>query len=478
MRVFALFWAASISLFAQTFQTVVNFDNTNGSKPYAPLVQGTNGGLYGTTLSSADGYGTAFELGPGGFQSFGICPGQGCVGAHGPEGGLVQASNGNFYGTSVSGGTYGAGTVYAMTPGGTFKVLHSFDGTDGEAPESTLVEAADGSFYGTTTGGGAYGHGGTIFRITAGGELSTLYSFCAQSTCPEGYFSPGVVQASDGNFYGTAYLGGGECSIGSSDCGTVFRMTPSGELTVIYHFCALPGCPDGAYPGSTLVQASDGNLYGTTQGGGAENCTYEFGCGTLFRISLTGELTTLYTFCLQSGCEDGSSPEGLIQGTDGNLYGVTDVGGLKGGTAYGGGTIFRITLGGQLTTLHQFCQQTNCADGASPLGALVQDTDGTFYGTTSGGGDSKDGTVFSLSVGLAPFVESQTASGKVGTAVNILGTDLTGATSVTFNGVSANFAGRSSSLIQATVPVGATSGKIVVVTPKGTLVSRAVFSVL
>jgi uncharacterized repeat protein (TIGR03803 family) len=183
--------------------------------------------------------------------------------------------------------------------------------------------------------------------------------------------------------------------------------------------------------------------------------------------------TTLYSFCPQTSCTDGSSPNGLIQGTDGNLYGTT---------VYGGsacpfcGTVFKITLSGLLTTLHSFCTEPYCADGQIPTG-LIQATDGTFYGVTGEGGANKEGTIFRFSEGLGAFVKTQTASGTVGAAVTILGTDLTGATSVTFNGTAAAFSIVSASEITTTVPTGATTGFVEVTTPGATLKSNTKFRV-
>jgi len=162
----------------------------------------------------------------------------------------------------------------------------------------------------------------------------------------------------------------------------------------------------------------------------------------------------------------------LTQATDGNLYGIMDIGG-----AHGYGTIFRITTAGSLTTLYSFCSQSGCADGEYPEGGLVQDTNGTLYGTAADGGANGDGTVFSLSVGLSPFVETLPVSGKSGATIKILGTNLTGATSVTFNGTAATFTVSSSNFITATVPTGATTGTVQVVTPSGTLSSSVSFRV-
>jgi len=189
---------------------------------------------------------------------------------------------------------------------------------DGAWPYAGLVQASDGNFYGTTTGGGANG-AGTVFKVTPAGRLTTLYNFCYQGyPCSDGGDPyAGLIQATDGNFYGTT-LGGG-----ASGDGTVFKITPSGTLTTLYNF----GGADGAVPYGGLIQATDGNFYGTTSGGGAS------GDGSVFKITPSGTLTTLHSFA----DSDGASPDGLVQATDGNFYGTT-----YGGGAYGDGTVFRL----------------------------------------------------------------------------------------------------------------------------------------
>ncbi len=334
-----------------------------------------------------------------------------------PEAGLV-APNGDLYGTGDGGGANGDGTVFKITPDGTLTTLHNFDGTDGSNPFGGLVQALNGDLYGITYGGGANGQG-TVFKITPEGTLTTLYSFCSQggSLCTDGSSPNGVIQATNGDFYGTAFSGG------TNGQGTVFKITPSGTLTTLYSFCSQSGCTDGEQPNWGVIQATNGDFYGTTSAGGANG----YG-GTVFKITPSGTLTTLYSFCSQSGCTDGANPSaGLIQGTDGNFYGTTYSYGANGN----GGTIFKITPSGTLTTLYSFCSQGGslCTDGKGPSADLVQDTDGTFYGTTMGGGTSTAcpfglcGTVFSLSVGLGPFVETQRTYGTVGAVVEILGTD-------------------------------------------------------
>jgi uncharacterized repeat protein (TIGR03803 family) len=451
---------------AQTFTTLHKFDGTDGSNPYAGLVQATDGNLYGTTSeggansnsscdtagSGTNGCGTVFRITPGGTLTtlYNFCSLSGCTDGNGPIAALIQATNGSFYGTIFGGGANGDGTVFRLTLTGALTTLHSFCSlsgcADGGVPEAALVQASDGNLYGTTSG--ILGTIGTVFKITPSGTLTTLTS----SFGPDGDQPTGaLIQATNGTFYGTTY--------GGDPWGTVFKMIPSGALTELLNFDGT----DGGGPYAGLVQGTDGNFYGTTsQGGSSTACT--FGCGTVFKITSAGTLTTLHSFV----GTDGESPFGaLVQATDGNFYGTTQNGG-----ANGDGTIFEITPTGTLTTLHSF----DGADGDEPRAGLVQATNGIFYGTTEFGGNH-NGTVFSLSVGLGPFVKTLPASGKVGAAVKILGTNLTGATSVTFNGTAATFIVVSKSEITTTVPTGATTGTVEVTIPSRTLKSNAKFRI-
>jgi uncharacterized repeat protein (TIGR03803 family) len=463
----------AIALPAQTLTTLYSFCSLSGcpdgADPYAGLVQATNGDLYGTTVSGGTSgtntNGTVFKITPGGTLTtlYSFCSSTNCTDGADPYAGLVQAANGNFYGTTYYGGTNHRGTVFKITQGGTLTTLYSFcsqtNCTDREGPLAGLVQAANGDFYGTTQYAGANG-GGTAFKITPGGTLTTLYSFCSQTNCTDGADPyAGLVQAANGDFYGTTYSGGA-----NGNYGTVFKITPGGTLTTLYSFCSQTNCTDGAGPQAGLVQAADGDLYGTTVSGGTNTN------GTVFKITPTGTLTTLHSF---NGTTDGATPAaGLVQAINGDFYGTASSG------ANNYGTVFKITPSGTLTTLYRFCHQTHCPDGATPYAGLVQDTNGDFYGTTSEGGSNNDGTVFRLSVGLGPFVKPRPPYGKVGAAVKILGTNLTGAASVSFNGTAAVFTVVSPSLITTTLPAGASSGKVQVVTPSGTLSSNASFLVV
>jgi len=466
---------------AQTFKTLVSLDYTDGAYPFA-LIQGTDGNFYGPTDKGGTGpnngcnvsCGTIFKVTAAGTLAT-VVSFNGTDG-NGPSG-IVQATNGSLYGTTSYGGvndctSYGStgacGTVFKTTLGGTLTTLYSFcaqnNCTDGAIPWGGLIQGSDGNFYGTTAAGGAGGCTGdigpgcgTVFKITPTGTLTTVHSF---NSTDGAYPYGALVQAANGNFYGTTSEGG------ASGYGTVFVITPTGKLTTLHSFDSS----DGAYPYSGVVQAANGNLYGTTSelallDGGPSCGGSGVGFGTVFQITPGGTLTTLHSF----DQTDGASPyAGLMQATDGNLYGVTACGGTN-----GDGTLFKITTGGALTTLHTFAK----TDGALPYAPPMQATNGTLYGTTVVGGSDGDGTVFSLAVGLGPFVETRPTSGKVGATVIILGTNLTGATSVTFNGTTAAFTVISKSEIKTTVPSGATSGKVKVITPSRTLVSNVNFRV-
>jgi uncharacterized repeat protein (TIGR03803 family) len=366
-----------------TFTTLHSFSGTDGKLPFAGLVQATNGNLYGTTyFGGSKNDGEVFQVTTSGtlktLHSF--CSKARCTDGEYSYAVPVQGIDGNFYGTTYLGGSKGNGTVFKVTPSGTLTTLHSFDGTDGSQPLAGLVSASDGNFYGTTYIGGTHNEG-SIFKITPTGAFTTLHSFCSETACADGQ-NPfaSLIQATDGDLYGTPLAGGAHGD------GTVFKISPGGTFTTFHSFCSQSGCLDGEFPQTGLVQATNGNLYGTTILGG------HHGSGTIFEISLSGALTTLYSVCSQSDCPDGNYLyAGLTQGTDGNLYGIMQVGG-----AHGSGTIFKITVSGTLTTLYSFCSQPGCADGQYPAGALVQDTNGNLYGTTGDGGVHGDGTVFSI----------------------------------------------------------------------------------
>jgi uncharacterized repeat protein (TIGR03803 family) len=349
---------------------------------------------------------------------------------------------------------YGCGTVFKITPRGRLTTLYSFCPQggkicmDGAAPYAGLIQATDGNFYGTTAHGGA-NNDGTVFTITPSGMLTTLHSFDGKDGR---YPYTGLVQAANGNFYGTTDYGGTSGNCETIGCGTVFTVTPRGRLATLHNF----DYTDGEYPGAGLVLGIDGNFYGATASGGIHG---DLG-GTVFKITPSGALTTIYNFCSQTNCTDGYAPNGLVQGSDGNFYGTAFGGGANGDCGgIGCGTVFKLTRSGDLTTLYSYCSQSNCRDGEAPDAGLIQASNGNFYGTTGYGGDISCGeyglgcgTIWSVSVGLGPFAETLPTAGPIGAPVAVLGSDPAGATSVTFNGTAAAFTVISKSLIRPTVP--------------------------
>lgn len=472
-------------------------------------------------------------------QTFNYESFEGSNGANPQFGPLLQGIDGNFYGTTAGGGTssycgsYGCGTVFKVKPRGGITTVYNFcsqpNCTDGSSPFASLIQATDGNFYGTTGGGGGgRNSGGTVFKLTPAGELTTLYSFCSLLNCADGLLpSAGLVQATNGNLYGTTQYGGANftptCLFG---CGTLFEITPNGELTTLYNFCSETSCWDGYWPNSVLVQATDGNLYGTTPSYGT-SLLYP-GAGTIFRVTLQGNLTPVHHFSYDV---DGGNPNSLVQGTDGSLYGTTQGGldndpskrgtifklGLQGEfsvlakyciatscltapeaglvqandgnfygtTVYGGkfndGAIFQLTPSGEVTPIYSFCP-AGCGYAPQPEAPMTQGTNGTLYGTTVHGGTvgawEGNGTIFSLSLGLPPFVEASPNFARAGETVGILGNDLESTTNVSFNGSPTTFTTISDTFIRATVPTGATSGTIQVTTADGTLSSTIAFQVL
>jgi uncharacterized repeat protein (TIGR03803 family) len=355
---------------ADTLKTLHTFTGgADGSVPHGGLIQATNGDYYGTTESGGGSdLGTVFSItGAGTLSTIYNFGGTG-NGAN-PEAGLIQGSDGFLYGTTYSGGTSNAGTVFKVGTTGALTTLHSFSGgSDGGNPQAGIVQGSDTNYYGTTSGGGASGDG-TIFAVFPSGEFISVYDFTGGTDGANP--KAALIQGSDGFLYGTAYGGG------TSNFGTVFRYSLGSGLTYLYNFT---GGEDGANPQGVLAEDVNSNFYGTTYGGAA-------GYGTVFRFSTTtGRLDVLWVF---GDGSDGGNPEaGLILADDGNLYGTTSTGGNG-----GAGTVFKITKGGALTTLYNI---TGGKDGAVPLAGLLQASSTNFLGTTSAAGGDSLGTVFSL----------------------------------------------------------------------------------
>ncbi len=514
----------AVASLAQTYTAVAGFSPAAGEVPQSPLVQGTDGNFYGTTfiggsnaieqycggVDNSHGCGTVFRVTPAGKITalYSFCSQASCADGGQPLAGLTLGANGNLYGTTstggannvVSGGTcndLGCGTVFEITPAGKLTVLHNFCAldscTDGVFANN-LVLGYDGNLYGTTTSGGSsplnspcQSGCGTVFKITPSGEFTTIYTFCSKvnenGACLDGMIPvAGLTQATNGKFYGTTLYGG------TSGWGDVFEITPDGKFTQIYSFCSQPNCSDGIQrdPGGQLVQAAGGNFYGTTGSAGVN------GGGTFFVMTPSGQLTTLYSFCFSdsSPCPDGSNPASLSLGTDGNFYGITIGGGIYppcGGIPFGCGVAFAFSPSGQFSNLYTFCPENKCTQGAADgegAEGFTQATSGTFYGIANKGGRADCypgggcGVVFTMEMGLGPFVTANPNGARAGRVVTILGNNLTGATSVTFNGVGATTFKAFDTYIEAEVPTGATTGTIEVTTPSGTLDSNIAFQVL
>ncbi|MBW4696461.1 MAG: hypothetical protein KME03_00930 [Aphanocapsa lilacina HA4352-LM1] len=359
--------------------TLYQFDGRGGSSPYAGIVQGREGHLYGSaTTGGAYGKGTLYRLSAAGefkvLHSF-----RGKEGAH-PVARPAITPDGSLYGTTSAGGVAGRGTLYRKAPNGALTTLHSFESDDGGNPFASLLLARDGHFYGTTSCVASPGLG-TIFRLAADGRFKTLHTFKLQEGSDP---FTGLVEGSDGQLYGTTVYDG------PNNGGTVYRFSAAAGFSMLHAFQDSDSST-GTSPRAALMLAGDGHFYGTTVAGGS------YGLGTVFKLSPEGEMTTLHSF---RGV-DGSRPYGsLIQGKDGRLYGTTVNGGkpsLMGGSAGklsifedGDGTLFALTLEGRLKTLHVFGGE----DGSHPVSTLVQGTDGHLYGTTAHGGRSNQGTVF------------------------------------------------------------------------------------
>lgn len=360
-----------VSAIAQPPMNILHeFPSTGAAHPAAELLQAADGTLYGTTQGGgASNRGTIFRMTPDGkltvLHSFrGNVGGDPTDGAH-PFAALIQASDSNFYVTTPDGGRLACGTIKRMTPDGVVTTVHEFAGidfADGCSPSGGLVQASDGHLYGTTHKGGRF-QGGTVFRMTLGGAVTVLHSFFRDNDGETPFGT--LIQATDGHLYGTTMAGG------TGSRGTVFRITVGGALTIVHAFDGT----GGTQPTQGVVQGTDGNLYGTTSTGAA----------AIFRVTLEGAVTWLHTF--PGG--DGTGPSKLVQAAGGNFYGATVRRGRE-----DRGTLFRISPEGAFTTLHSF---TGIIDGAHPR-ALIVAADGMLYGVTSAGGSvSQAGTVFRFS---------------------------------------------------------------------------------
>jgi uncharacterized repeat protein (TIGR03803 family) len=367
------------------FTVLHSFDTVQGSYPYAGLVQGGDGTLYGATTQGGFALqGTIFKMQPDGSGFLTLHDFAGSDGRS-PQATLTLAG-GRIFGTTYLGGSTGSGTTFSLgTDGSGFTTLHSFSTSDGANPYAPLIQAVDGALYGTTVQGGTSGLG-TIFKIQMDGTAFTVLASLSAST---GVPSGGVIQGLDGALYGPGQI----CCTG----GTVYRIGTDGtNLTVLHTFTPL----QGSNPISPLVQAPDGTLYGVTQGGGSSND------GAVFKLDANGgNFATLYS--LEDETRQGSALWGpVLIGAKGALIGVT----LRGGTS-GAGTVFRLSnKGTAFTVLHEL----EPAQGQSSKGGLIRGLDGAFYGTTGIGGTFQVGSVFKIQASGSGFKVLHSFDGNAG----------------------------------------------------------------
>ena len=427
-------------LSAQGYTDLYDFPGHSGACcPQHPslMAEGRDGNLYGiTTFGGNNNVGTIFRITPSGsytqLYSFDTVHGST------PVGGLLLGLDGNLYGTTEEGGAYGFGNIFRITPAGAFTVMHSFTGDstkDGGFPVSPLMIGSDGAMYGTT-------HPGIAFRITTAGVLTRI------ATTPSESFGPLLLK--NGAYYGTTEFAG------ATQNGSIYRISGS-TSTIVHSFSG----PDGQFPIGGLVEGSDGNLYGTTTAGGTENA------GVIFKITPAGAYTVLYNFSSKLPLTGYQAYAGLIAGNDGNLYGATIWGG-----ASGYGVIFEITTSGAYSVLTSFDAQQGDGAYATP----IQHTNGAIFGLTKRGGALSDGTIYGFKTGLPTFAMLTSPVGLVGGSVGIVGTGFATAASVTFNGTPASFHVISNTFMTATVPSGET-GFVQVTTSAGALTSNKIFKV-
>lgn len=435
---------------AQTYSDLFDFVGASGCCPSYPglLAQGRDGNLYGTTQSGGTHtYGTVFVMSPSAgtittLYNFDITHGQY------PQAGLAMGFDGNFYGTTYQGGSTPAGVIFKITPAGALTVLYNFvNTTDGAYPRQPPIPAPDGNLYGITGNGTNY----VVYRLTPSG------TFTAVAT-PAGYSYGPLLLGVDGKLYGVTNHGG------TFNGGTVFQLTLGAKpkLKVIYNF----NSPTGSQPTGGLMQASDGKLYGTASLGGTSSG------GVVFQVTTGGVYKVLRNFVAAPPATDGYGPTaGLVQGSDGFLYGVNSLGG-----ASGLGTLFKInTAGTSFAVLHNFDKLT----GSNPTTTPVLHTSGKIYGMTEVGGLFNQGVLYRFDNGLKPFASIFVIwSGKVGTSVGILGQGFSNATGVKFGSGAGTFVAASDTFMTATVAAGATTATATVLEPGGNLVTPQKFKVI
>src|SRR5258708_1602465 len=455
-----MFAGAAIPAHAQTPTPLYYFQNvpTDACEPEGNIVQGRDGNMYGIGLfcGTNNNTGAVYKISPSGVESvffsfptnWGFC-----------FSGLTLGSDGNFYGTCFSTPT-GNGSIFKLTPGGVFSDVHDFTGVNGDTePLYPPIQATDGNYYGVT-GYNPYSCG-NVYKLTAAGAYTNLHTFSGSDCGP----ASSLIQGTDGNLYGTLY----NCSNGILGC--VYKISTAGVFTEIYDFSAS----SGYNPCTGVIQGKNGKLYGATNTGATNNF------GTIYALTTAGVFTDLHDFVqtTDASCVDnaGRTNVNLLQVTDGSFYGVN---GSYGPT--GEGSIYKLTAANVFTA---FLLPTNPAvDGAAPLSTLLQNTNGLGYGAhpvlLPSSSQACEGTFFSVATGDAPFVHlepSQTAE-REGAHVGMFGQGFTNASVVKFGGVTATSKTLSgSTYLTATVPAAALTGPVTVTTGTTTLTSPQTFKV-
>ena len=439
---------------AQTPVTIYNFNGTNDVAtpvPFGVTVQGRDGNLYSAAHGGgAFGGGGVYVVTPAGKETvifnFPLSYGSSC------QAGLTLGNDGNLYGDCFGGGTNGFGLLYKVTPKGVLTELHNFTGTggDGTNPNGPPAVAKDGNLYGVTQFGGANGQG-SIYKLTPSGTVTTLYSFAGGSVGSNP--SAPLIQGSDGNLYGPTLFGG------TSGAGTIFKISLAGVLTTLHTF----NNTDGNEPVGALVQGTNGSFYGTTNQGGTNHE------GTVFRLTANGQFTLLHSFNVAT---DGMNPQtALVQATDGNFYGTTD------NYLDTHDTIFKITPGGTFSVVHTF-DGNSATLGIGLASGLVQHTNGLLYGATNASTGPGNGSIYKLNLGGKAFVRTAQSSGAVGASIGMFGQGFSSSSVVKFDGVQATGVHlQGTTYLTVSVPGGALTGSVTVTTGSAVLTSNAIFKV-
>jgi uncharacterized repeat protein (TIGR03803 family) len=423
----AVLFSASASAKLKTLHSFCKyFDGfcRDGGYATGPLVMDSAGNLFGTARDGVNRGGVAYGLVHEAAKSKlkykvlrNFCADLDCADGSNPAP-LIIDTTGNLYGVTSDGGTHAAGVFFELVrsdsgTGWKYTVLYNLcagrEGgcADGGRPftQLTYAGAENGQPYDGVSplyGGGVYGgkyFQGTVFslqRVNGGWRAKSIYDFCKDPACPDGWFPTSLLPDGAGNLIGiTGYGGGGQYGFG-----VAFKLTPSSlhpkwDQSVLHRFCSQASCADGGRPYGIAIDSA-GNIFGTTSEGGS-GCASNAGCGLIYEITSGGSESTIYQFCSQRKCRDGYAPSGpLLIGSDGSLIGTTGFGG-----SFNRGTLFKWSAG-TFQRLYAFCQKANCTDGAYPGGGLLKDLSGSLFGTTSYGGANPGpygdggGTVFRL----------------------------------------------------------------------------------